>query len=352
VVAIARSAKDAGAAEPAPVRTPVRWKTMLAGLVLTHCLAAVYIERTTPGTEIDCYTFQRDALKTLMRGQDPYGTTQANIYPPDEARMFYGPGMVVDGRVQVGFQYPPLTLLWAAPGYLLGDVRYSYVLAVVLSAVLCFAIYPNRWGFFLAAFLLWNPVGLFVESRCWTEPLVLLGLCATLYAATRKSWWLPIAAGLFLASKQYNLMAVPFLGFLVVPFRWRDYWGLVGRAAAVAAATFAPFVLWNPRAMWHDLVLFHLAQPFRADALSFAVLSRVALKVGPVLVVGFIAWSVRAGAKREAMFATGYGSCLLVLFCTSKQAFSNYYFLIGMVLLLAAVGFRSVGSNARAEEAA
>jgi len=351
VGAIARSAKKTGEIAPM-VAGPRRLSAILAALVLVHCLAAFYIERVVPGTDIDCFTFQRDAVKTFLRGADPYGATQVNIYSPAQSSIFYGPAMVVNGRVQVGFQYPPLTLLWAIPGYLLGDVRYSYVLAVVVSAVLCFAMYPNVPGLCLASFLLLNPVGLYVESRCWTEPLVFMSLCATLYASMKTRRWLPVAVGLFLATKQYNLLALPFLGSLVVPFRWRSYLKLVGGSLAVAAATILPFAWWNSRGLWHDLVLFHLAQPFRADSLSLAVPFPVLLKLGPLPVATFAGWGLWIGMRREAMFAAGYGTCLLLFFSTGKQAFTNYYFLVGQVLLLAAVGFHYIQSTPCVEAAA
>jgi hypothetical protein len=127
---------------------------------------------------------------------------------------------------------------------------------------------------------------------------------------------------------------------------------LLAQALAVAAATLAPLVLWGPRALWHDLVLFHLAQPFRLDSLSFAVLSPVLLKLGPSLVLAFTVWSVWVGARRRAIFAAGYGTSLLLFFCTGKQAFTNYYFLIGQVLLLAAAGLIGAHRDIAAEQPA
>jgi len=118
------------AADPIPT-APHRMWLMLACLILVHGgVAMVICKHWLPA--IDTYTFQRDACKNLLHGVDPFGTTQADIY--GSRYDFYGPGMVVNGRVQIGFQYPPLTLFWALPGYCLGDVRYSYILAVTISA--------------------------------------------------------------------------------------------------------------------------------------------------------------------------------------------------------------------------
>jgi hypothetical protein len=106
--------------------------------------------------------------------------------------LFYGPGTVINGRVQVGFQYPPLTLLLVLPVYQVGDVRYSYLFAIIISAVL-FAVCPNARGLWIVSVLLSSPLTFLVEDRCWTEPLVLMTLSATVYAAVKKRWWLPVA---------------------------------------------------------------------------------------------------------------------------------------------------------------
>ncbi len=333
--AIARSTKTqlAGketAAEPLPTNSRQMW-LFLAGLILVHGVVAVVICRHWLPA-IDTYTFQRDACKNLLRGVDPFGTTQADIY--GSRYNFYGPGMVVDGRVQVGFQYPPLTLFWALPGYCLGDVRYSYIFAVMISAWLLFAMVPNSRSLRLSALLLLNPLTFFVEMMCWTEPLVLMTLSATLYTAVRRRWWLPVALGFFLASKQYNVLAVPFLAGLVRPFQWKSYGKLLGWALLVTVATLVPFAIWNFRGLWHDLVLFHLAQPFRPQSLSFAVPYPIFLKIGPVLLLAFIVWAARTGIPNAAIFAAAYAISLLLLFSTSKQAFCNYYFLIAQTFLL------------------
>src|SRR5271157_5777235 len=231
--AIARCSPEAALAPPIPSASRRMW-LILASLILVHVAAAILITKTWVPV-IDTYTFQRDSCKNLIQGIDPFGTTQADIFGPGSR--FYSPGMVVNGRVQVGFQYPPITLFWALPGYLLGDVRYAYIFAVAISAFLLFAIYPSPRTLWISALLLFNPLTFFVEEKCWTEPLVLLTLSATVYAAVKKRWWLPITLGLFLASKQYNVIALPFVACLIHPFRWRAYWRLVGWALLVAAAT-------------------------------------------------------------------------------------------------------------------
>ena len=339
VAAFARRVDDAERAVPPDPRRRVfrRW---LFGLMVLHVAVALYQCRTRPALNIDCYTFQRDADARLLHGINPYGKSQTNIYDEDMTSRFYGKGLVVNGQVLVGFQYPPETLLWVAPGYVLGDVRYSYILATLITAWLSFAMFEASGGFSLAVLMLLCPLTYFVENRCWTESLVLLMLTATTYAAVKKRWWLPVVLGLFLASKQYNFLALPFVAYLVRPFSWREYAKLLAKAVPVALLTVVPFAIADWHALVRDLVIFHLRQPFRQDAQSFAVTWPVLLKVCPCVTLAFVVWAVWRGQRRLGFFAGGFGVALLFFVCLNKQAFDNYYFLIGQSILLGSATLR------------
>lgn len=314
-------------------RSEYRW--LLPVLLALHTFIACQVIRAGQPL-MDVFTWQRDASAALLHGRDPYGISHVNIYNADESGRFYGPGMVVNGRVTFGMPYPPVTFLSAVPGYLLGDVRYGYVAAVFLSTIFVFALFPDARGLSLAALILLAPTTYFVESQCWTESLVWMLLCATAYTAARRPRWLPLALGLFLASKQYNFLALPFIGYLVRPFSWKAYWKLLVPSLGIAVATFLPFAIWNFRALWHDLILFHYLQPVRQDALSFAIPFPLYAKIGPVLLLAFIVWAARRGTQQAATFAAAYGMAVMLFFSSSKQAFLNYYFLIVLAFWLTA----------------
>ncbi len=313
----------------------IPWLGLVALLILHSAIVLSLLHSTQ--VNIDTITFQQEAAQSLLNGVDPFGTTHPNVYTPDEAKMYYAPDLLINNRVQVGLQYPPLTLLCAVPGYLMGDIRLGFILAVMLSVVFLFATVPDGRGFAIAAILLFNPVTLVIEMKAWTEPLVLVTLSAVLFAAIRKPRYLAIAAGLFLASKQYNILALPLFGFLLPSFSWRAYGKLVLSSVAIAAATVLPFAIWNFHALWHDLVLFHLDQSMRADAVSFAVLFPIMRKIGPVIMLAFILWCARKVRPSAILFVAAYSMVLLLFFSTSKQAFLNYYFLIGNLFLITAV---------------
>jgi hypothetical protein len=336
IAALARISATQYNCQPAAPPRARRICWLLAALLLLHAGIAHHLASST-SSHIDSCTFQQSAVENLLRGIDPYGRTNANLYSASETRRYYGPGVVVNGRVQVGLQYPPLSFLSALPGYLLGDLRYGYILTILLAAVFLFAMAPDAGGLALAAFLLFDPITLIVEDACWTEALVLMLLCATLYAASRNSRWMPLALGLFLASKQYNFLALPFLGFLLPVFSWKAYAKLLGTSLAVAATTLLPFALWNAPALWHDLVLFHLAQPYRQDALSFSVLFPPYLGIGLLVLLLFAIWMAMCAFPSPPAFAAAYAMALLLFISCSKQAFANYYFLVVQSLLLAAM---------------
>jgi hypothetical protein len=161
-------------------------------------------------------------------------------------------------------------------------------------------------------------------------------LCATVYAAVKRPRWLPLALGIFLASKQYNFLALPFIGFLVQPFSWRAYFKLLGLSLAIALATVLPFALWNFRALWYDLYIFLSIVPPRHDALSFAIPFPVYARIGPFLLMAFIVWAAWRGAQRAEMFAAAYGMALMLFFTGRQQAAVNYFCVIALAFCLTA----------------
>ncbi|HZH02474.1 MAG TPA: hypothetical protein VEY30_01740, partial [Myxococcaceae bacterium] len=177
-----------------------------AGLVLLVCLYSVcgaWMLSHSPPPAIDVYVFQRDGAAALLRGENPYGLTFPDIYGRASS-FFYGPGISVNGRLQFGYLYPPLSLLLALPGHLFfGDYRYSQLGANALAGLLMATARPGRWSGAALFFYLFTPRSLFILEQGWSEPFVVLGLAAATFAACRRPRLLPWAFGLFLAVKQY-----------------------------------------------------------------------------------------------------------------------------------------------------
>jgi hypothetical protein len=216
--------------------------------------------------------------------------------------------------------------------------------ALILSAALLVLMRLNQVTLVAVSLLLLSPVTFYVLSRGWTEPLVLLTLCWACLTAARRSRWLPVALGLFFASKQYTVLAIPIAALLLVRFSWKGYIRLLAEAGLVAAAVTAPLALWNWHDFWRDVVTFQVIQPFRPDALSFSVLVGH-LGLGHIFqLLVFIAvfattvWilATRRRHRQWSAFSGTFALIMLVFFCLNKQAFVNYYFLtIGAVLFAA-----------------
>lgn len=336
---LALAAFGASAVVLSPSRTSHR---LTVALVAVYAALGVWVIQHAPRPPIDVFVFQRDGVNALLQGQNPFAMTFPDVYRSGSG--FYGPGLSVDGRLQFGFPYFPLSLLAAVPGQLLGhDPRYSQLGATVMAALLMAMARPGGLGTAAAALYLTTPRTFFVLEQAWTEPFVVLGATAVVFAACRVRALTPWLFGAFVAIKQYLVFALPFALLLVSR---RDgvsgVAGLLARGAAVGAALTLPFVLWDPSAFVTSVVTLQVHQPFRADALSY-----LAWWVGlghppPSTLIPFLI-AIAASALalwRLPRTAAGFGAALALTFVTffafNKQAFANYYYFV-LGLLFATV---------------
>lgn len=315
-------------------RHQVLLRALICAALIYHTITSISMLRMQGGATIDVYYFQQHSAAALLHGINPYTLTTENIYGRSTA--FYDPHMVVDGRVQIGFPYPPASLFFVLPAYPLGDIRYAYVAAVLLSATILVMLRTTLVTAAIACFLLLSPITRYVELQAWTDPFLLLALTCTVYAAVERRWWLPLALGVFLAAKQYGIFAVPFVPFLLEGRRWKVASKLARQAFTVAVLLTVPMVVWDPNRFWRDVVLLHIRQPFRSDALSLANLFfPIPFSVILIFVVIGAMFAIRKARPHPSMFAACYGFVLLIFVCANKQAFCNYYFLIVHSLFLA-----------------
>jgi hypothetical protein len=315
-----------------------------------HLALGIWTIRLQPAPTplIDVFMFQRDAAAALLAGTNPYSITFPNPYP---TLPYYGPGMVVDGRLTFGFVYPPLSVYLSAVGqWLGGDVRYAQLGAMTLAAVFMATARRGPIGALSAGLYLFTPRNLFVLEQGWTEPFVVLFLAATVWCAARLPRLAPFVLGLFLAAKQYAVLALP-LALLVgrPPMSWRGLWRTVLPAALVAAAVTLPLALGDLPGFIRAVVTLQFVQPFRPEALSY-----LGLWAGPVvpgapppiapfgtgvafavaaLVGGLALWRA---PRTPSGFALGVAALFLAFFVLNKQAFANYYFFVVGALCVAA----------------
>lgn len=308
-------------------------RAQVVALIAVHAALGIWIIQHSPAPHIDVFVFQRNAVAALRTGVDPYTLTFPNIYP-DAA--FYGPGLSVDGRLQFGFPYLPLSLLLSLPGQLFaGDHRYSQLVAMEGAALLMAFARPGIYGPIAAVLYLTTPRVFFVVEQSWTEPFVVLGLAAVVFAAVRHPRLVPWLFGAFMAVKQYLVLAAPAaLLLLRWPLSRRDALTFFVKAGVVVAAITLPFFVWSPGGFWKSVVTLQLYQPFRPEALSllawWAGLGNGQLPSA----VAFVAVAVATGLAlwRLPRSAGGFAAAISLTFFTffifNKQAFCNYYFFV------------------------
>ncbi|HZW89218.1 MAG TPA: hypothetical protein VFF12_09085, partial [Myxococcaceae bacterium] len=142
--------------------------------------------------------------------------------------------------------------------------------------------------------------------------------------------------------------------FLVGEIRPRRSVRVVLGAVLLAAALTLPFLLWDPHAFFRSTVLFHLAQPFRPDSLSFAALFAWARggKAPPTTVPSLILtglgmlWALRRCRPTPAGFAAGSALVIFSLLAWSKQSHCNYYDLVIGLLVCAVAAAGAPGEPA------
>ena len=317
----------------------------LAAILLLFLFLGGWMVHSSPNPHIDVWVFERDAGRELLYGHNPYAMTFPDIYHstfPGYPQHVYGPGLVVNDRCQFGFPYPPVTLLLTTLGYAIaGDPRYAQVVALAIAGLLIAL--SGKWRVAIAAMalLLFTPRVFFVLGRAWTEPFAVMLLAATIFCACRRSKWLPIALGLFLATKQYLILALPLTFFLLPPgWKWRDWIVLLVKSILVAAAVTLPLALWNFPAFWKSTVTVQQIAPFRWDSLSFIVwwgfhghgeqVKLANYAVLPATLASLIALliALRRSPRSPAGFAASLAFLSLAFFAFNKQAFCNYYFFV------------------------
>jgi hypothetical protein len=315
---------------------PVLGRLHAPALVALFGIAAAWMLRASYPPSIDVFVFQQQASHALLHGQNPYALTFPNIYG---YLTFYGPEVADARTLHFGFPYPPLSLLLAMPGALLGDHRVCQAIACGVVGAACAAFGTGRLPILAAATLLFTPRMFFVLEEAWTEPFGVALFALVVLAAARKPRLLPVALGLLFAWKQYTVFFLPLAALLVPrPFTWRSYARLVVPAVGLAAAITLPFFLWSPAAFWRSVVWLQTVQPFRREALDFPAwwvgLGHAPFEVIPLVLAATGIATALALARRvhgPAAFAAAATFVYAVFFAFNKQSFCNYHwFVVGL----------------------
>jgi hypothetical protein len=309
-------------------------RKLIVGLTfISIFIAGIWIIQGVPNPRIDVYLFQQNSSRALLNLQNPYAVKIPNIYPDTR---YYGDQMVKNGMLTIGNPYPPLSIYLSFIGYVIaGDIRYSCLLAILLSGLILLSLNQDRIGLLITYLFLFTPRIFFVLEQSWTEPLVVMCGLVVVWCAIYKPSWVFIALGLLLASKQYMLFLLPTFGFLFpIDFNLRAKMRASLLTIGVAFLVTAPLAFWNFNTFAWNVGLAQWNQPFRFDSLSYAVaIAKVfGQSVTPYLPFAalcaalLISYRYLKPSPKSFAIAMAFGFVLFIAF--NKQAFCNYYFLV------------------------
>jgi len=298
------------------------WWALLAAATATGIVTIVVINN--PG--IDVWELLQQSSTGLVHGDDMYRQHWSD-----------------STGLQAVYPYLPITTVILAPfRWLLGDVRYGLLAALLVAAVVIRRL-GTRGSATVASLVLIVPGFTLLVNRSWTEPL-LIAAFAVLFLALRaeRPWVAVVALAFALASKQHIVLLLPL--FAVWPV-----FGLRRTAAACALAVAAvlPWFIAGPRDMWHDAVRANLALGVRTDALDLpAAFARHGHVVGFWLVVVLVAIAYAVALWRAPRTLGGLAAAsALVMWAFdlgNKQTFFNHY-LLPLGLLVIAVAAAETG---------
>lgn len=328
VPALVLGAASLATAVAAVVRPRFIW-LHLAVTAALHVLWARGID-----SDIDVGYFIRDSTAALLDGRNPYSLTFPNPYTAAETSRYWAPELIDGDRIIIGFPYLPGALLGYLPGHLLGEVRLVSVAALVVATALAWHLTTEPVGRILVAALPLSPLALLVTTQYWVEPLMVLGVALMAWAVHRGArLWGGVALVMLLTVKQYAIIWLPLERLVRRRLGLRTVvWGVVVSAVLVVGAWLS-----DPGGFWLAVVETQLLQPYRPDSISLAVdvvdaglpVPVAALSVGSLLAGLAIAVWVRVKAPADATWLVlGIGLSLLGTVLLSKQAFTNYYFLV------------------------
>ena len=282
----------------------------------------------SPEPIIDVFVIIQESAEHLLEGKNPYDTPISDVY---------------GGRGQVyrGYPYPPASLYPLTTAYgLFGDARYAYILSEAIVAVVLWSLAGPTWARrgaeLLVLLFLFQPQSLFVLEQSWTEPLVLACLSIALLLKERGYPLLAtVVYGYFLSLKQYLVFFA--LHWLLMERRWQH----IAIGALAGTATFLPFLLWDPLSLWQRGVWASLVYGIPHESLNISTLLHHTTSLrwgklpgalaGTAAGMGSLLLFWKQGGLYHYLMATSVTMFTMLLW--GNQAFTNYYYLLGGLLL-------------------
>lgn len=320
-----------------------RYLHVIGILVILCWMIPAFLTIAMVSPHIDVIAVHQESLSSILRGVNPYGITLPVIYNDTESQRYLSSADIRDGHLQYGYPYPPISLMLALPGHVIGgDYRFGAVIAIALAAWFMANAIPTKLALLTTFLFLFTPMAFYVLAMGWTEPFVIVCLGGCVYCIARRSSLLPYAFGLFIGVKQYLAIACLSALLVIKPLSIRSVFMFAIKGLLALLLTIVPFVAWDHAALVNSLVRGFIVRP---DSLSF---NSLFVRHG-VIVPGFVllvptmlsAIAVALRAPRTVGgFAGSIGIIYLALFSFAQVSFCNYYYFI-----LAAFCFATAASS-------
>jgi len=312
-----------------------RWERVRPYVFFLAILFALIFQLLLPSSSptpfVDVFVISQESAAHLLQGRNPYTTQTSDIYA----------GVADFGFHHFGYHYPPASLYLLAIGYFFfGDVRYTYVFALMVTTWILWKIarrsLPASSSELLTLLFLYSPRTLFVLEQAWTEPLLLLLFALSFFLFSRGYQnAASFAYGYMISLKQYLLF------FLV-------HWLILERRLSrlilglgVLLLTVLPFLILAPKGLWNSAMSPHLHALFRSDSLSISsLLYRLFdIKIWSLsgIFIGALCTPLTFFLFRKLHPLQGYLFAVSIttyaMFLFGNLAYANYYFFIGGMML-------------------
>jgi len=293
-----------------------------------------------PNPTIDVFTWTQTSVKALLHRINPY-----TVVAPDVYRGRHDPGYTVSV-----YPYMPATLLIYAPWVrLLGDFRFALSASLALAIGLLHGIgrrldVDRRLTFAAMFAIVVHPSSSRMIESGWTEPLLVAAAVLFVHFAICSPDGMGEASSFLLlpALKQYVVAPVV---LYVIRARQRVRLRTLVAAVSLSAATVLPFLIWNRIATLSGMV-FQMTAPTVPRLESTSLVALIATTTGTYpgrwasavvqLIVGAIAWRRLKDHGLSGLLLASALS-LYATFLVGWQAFVNYYYFVGALLVLAAL---------------
>lgn len=312
-------------------------RTALFAAGAACALVGAWIIRAVPVPHIDVWWSQNAGIDLALAGGNPYTSSFPDLYDDPNG---YALGIVRDGRVYLGYPYPPVSLLCDMPfRAVFGDIRWGHLVATLLTGAIIAGRRPDARSVACAGAFLLVPRQAFIIESAWMDPWVALFGVATMRLLDGPGILKGLVAGLFLASKP---SMIPVVGaFLLAGLPARAFLATSAVALLAGAAVILPFRLPDPAAF--DLSTWRVVAAMGTHplSLSFPAPIKASFGVDAGAAVGFALaplaawWAGRRGARGPAVVAGGFAVGLLLFFSWNKFAWCNYYATVIALLAVA-----------------